>query len=121
MCVKGQVREQVFLVVRQSSRLEMVNGKKTEEELSPAFHSLPTETTEPPSPFTSASVVFPSSAFHEREASSAWEATILLPRGLPDQLDQRYRRSLFSSPHLFLLNSLILKRRGGRGSYQAAS
>jgi len=41
--------------------------KKTEEELSSAFHSLPTETTEPLSPFPSASVVFLSSAFHERE------------------------------------------------------
>lgn len=67
MCVKGQVKEQVSLVVSRSTSLEMVNGKKTEEELSSAFHSLPTETTEPLSPFPSASVVFPSSAFHERE------------------------------------------------------
>lgn len=74
--VKGQVIEQVFLVVSWSSRLEMVNGKKTEEELSPAFHSLPTETTEPPSPFSSASVCVPFFCF-------SWERQFCLGRKLP--------------------------------------
>ncbi len=63
-------------LLAQSSRLEMVNGKKTEEELSPAFHSLPTETTEPPSPFFSASVCAPFFCF-------SWERQFCLGRKVP--------------------------------------